>query len=106
MVAQVDATQIRTGGTNYIHVSEIDRFVEATPQMLSPEEQAEILSRTPPDVRALVEPEIPRIADFRRRWIVSMFPNFTLDIAKMMLNRMVLGEPPIDIRQQLGDQRR
>ncbi len=99
VVAQVDASMIRTGGTNYIHVSEIDRFVEATPEMLSAKEQEEILSRTPQDVREMVEPYIPKIVDFRRKWIVSMLPDFNVDFAKMMLNRMAFGEPPEEAKK-------
>ncbi|MEE9199261.1 MAG: acetyl-CoA hydrolase/transferase C-terminal domain-containing protein [Dehalococcoidia bacterium] len=35
VLAEVDETFVRTYGTNYIHVSEIDRFVEHTPPMMS-----------------------------------------------------------------------
>ena len=38
VVAQVDEAQIRTYGTNYIHVSEIDYLVDYTPPILSREE--------------------------------------------------------------------
>lgn len=37
-IAEVDAHRIRTGGDNFIHVSEIDCFVEATPYSPSQEE--------------------------------------------------------------------
>ncbi len=94
VIAQVDETVIRTGGTNHIHVSEIDYFVEATPERLTDDELEKILSQTAPEVRKLVEPIIPKIVHSRRKWIVSMLPEFNEDIAKMMLNKMTLGEPP------------
>ncbi len=44
VIAQVDGSQIRTYGHNYVHVSEIDRFVEHTPAQLSEVEVAELLA--------------------------------------------------------------
>ncbi|MEE9198496.1 MAG: acetyl-CoA hydrolase/transferase C-terminal domain-containing protein [Dehalococcoidia bacterium] len=38
VIAQVDENQIRTYGTNYIHVSEIDHLVDYTPPVMSLEE--------------------------------------------------------------------
>lgn len=95
VVAQVDETQIRTGGTNFIHVSEIDYFVElATPPPLTDELKEELLSRTEPAVRRLVEPIIPRIAKSRRLSIVSMLPTMKLEEAKVMLTNLGMAGPP------------
>lgn len=102
VLAQVDETMIRTGGTNHIHVSELDWIVEATPELLSDEEQAEILAGTPPGVRDLIEPFIPMIPVFRRKWVVSMLPLMNDEIARMALRRMTFGEPPPEARAMAG----
>ena len=44
VIAQVDDSLIRTYGDNYIHVSEIDRFVEYTAPELTMEESEEMVS--------------------------------------------------------------
>lgn len=44
VIAQVDDSLIRTYGDNYIHVSEIDRFVEYMPPELTLEESKEMVS--------------------------------------------------------------
>ena len=45
VVAQVDETQIRTHGSNYIHVDDIDMIVEHTDPLLSDEEAAQTIKR-------------------------------------------------------------
>ncbi len=62
VLAEVDENQIRTGGTNYIHVSEIDGFVEHTPPLLTAERHEELLSQADPEVREFLEPLLPRIS--------------------------------------------
>ncbi len=102
VIAQIDETVIRTSGTNHIHVSEIDCFVEATPELLTDAELKDILDKTPPKVRELVEPYIPLIADSRKKWIVSMLPAFNEEFARIMLSRMTLGEPPEEAKAIAG----
>lgn len=70
VIAIVDENQIRTGGTNFIHISEIDHFVEAPPvetEEMTPKEKAELISalleQAPPGVRELIEPILPDIED-------------------------------------------
>ena len=46
-LAEVDETFIRTHGTNYIHVSEIDRFVENSPKLMSDDEMDQIIRNMP-----------------------------------------------------------
>ena len=88
-LAEVNDSYIRTYGTNYIHVSEIDRFVDNSPRAM-PDEEMESIIRDMEDeearealqaVAARIEPErrydlIPKLAkmDARvmRRWAESM----------------------------------
>ncbi len=102
VIAQIDETVIRTGGTSHIHISEVDRFVEATPELLTDSELKDILGKTPQDVRDLVEPHIHLIAETRRKWIVSMLPAFNEEFARIMLGRMTLGNPPEEAKTIAG----
>ncbi len=94
VIAEVDETQIRTGGCNYIHVSDIDYFVEYTPPQLTDELKEELLSKAAPGVRELVEPVIPRMEKSRRVDTLSLLAEADLETVKGMLTRMALGEPP------------
>jgi len=94
VIAEVDETQIRTGGTNFIHVSEIDHFVEYTPPILTPDEEKELLAKTDPEVRRLVEPIIPQFEKTRRHALLSFFSTADARLAKGALSLMALGEPP------------
>ena len=59
----MDDSLIRTYGDNYIHVSEIDRFVEYTRPELSLEESKEMISNVEdPLVRAELERLTPRLS--------------------------------------------
>lgn len=94
VIAEVDEFQIRTGGTNFIHVSEIDYFVEYTPPLLTDQEEEELLSKMAPGVRDLVEPMISRIEKSRRAPMVQFFSMVDLKMVKGMLTSLGLGEPP------------
>ena len=51
-LAEVNAHLIRTHGDNFVHVSEIDHFVEATPYEPTPEELEEhVYSKMPDEIR-------------------------------------------------------
>jgi len=56
VVAEVNSLLIRTYGDNFVHVSEIDYFVEATPYVPSQEEIDALMAQMPPDYRAELEP--------------------------------------------------
>lgn len=64
VIAEVDENQIRTYGTNYIHVSEIDCFVEYTPPIIKDSEIPELIKNVEPperkkalaDILTLIEP--------------------------------------------------
>ena len=62
VIAQVDSSQIRTYGHNYVHVSEIDKFVEYTPTQLSDAEVAELMASVEDkEVRALLDEFVPNM---------------------------------------------
>ena len=94
VIAEVDETQIRTGGTNFIHVSEIDRFVEYTPTILTDEQQEELLSQAAPGVRELVEPIIIQIQKGLRAYLLQFLTMMDLKMVKGILTLLALGEPP------------
>ena len=70
VLAEVDDTFIRTHGTNYIHVSEIDRFVDNSPKLMPDEEMEQIIQGMPDEegsreLRAVSERvEVERRYDF------------------------------------------
>ena len=66
--AEVDENQVRTYGSNYIHVSEIDRFVEHTPPELSIEAGQKLLNTLPEDeLRSELERISPLMSDVQRQ---------------------------------------
>ena len=68
VIAQVDENQIRTYGSNYIHVSEIDRFVEHTPSALSLEDAQKLLDTLPDsELKSELERISPLMSDFQRQ---------------------------------------
>ena len=61
VLAQVDETQIRTHGSNYIHVDNIDMMVEHTDPLLSDEEAAQTINAAPdPNVGSLLTAPSPQ----------------------------------------------
>ena len=78
VIAVVNQNLMRTGGTNFIHVSEINYFVEGPPDEiaeLTPLEREslikELLSQAQPEVRVLVESVLPDIEDEAMRMRVA-----------------------------------
>jgi len=96
VIAEVDETQMRTGGMNYIHVSDIDFFVEYTPPMLTDDLKEEMLSQAAPGVRELVEPIIPRIEKARQLETLAFLAMSDLETVRGTLTMMALGEPPAE----------
>lgn len=94
VIAEVDENMIRTGGTNFIHVSEIDYFVEYTPPVLTPELAEELLSDAAPGVRELVLPILSKIERSRQHTVVTRFATMSLEEAQGILISMGLGDPP------------
>jgi len=78
VIAEINNNLIRTGGTNFIHFSEIDYFVEGPPDEtaeLTPEEKDALikglLSQAEPEVRVLIEAVLPEIEDEAMRMRVA-----------------------------------
>jgi len=94
VIAEVSEIQIRTGGTNFIHVSEIDHFVEYTPPLLTPELEEELFSNAAPGVRELIEPIISQIDRSLRFPVVSALSMMDLHMVQGILTSLALGEPP------------
>lgn len=94
VLAEVDESHIRTGGMNYIHVSEIDRFVEHTPPPLTDKRQEEVLSQADPEVGEFLRPLIPRIPRARRLGIVEALCTMDLKTAIGIMQILGLGNPP------------
>ena len=59
VLAQVDETQIRTHGSNYIHVDDIDMIVEHTDPLLSDEEAAQTINAAPQSPNVTLTPYNP-----------------------------------------------
>ena len=102
VIAEVDETQIRTGGTNFIHVSEIDHFVEYTPPLLTPKLQEEILSKYAPETRQLVEPCIPGMDKTFQLPLLQFFTSLDAKSAKGWLQILALGKPPPEAQAIAG----
>ena len=63
VLAEVNETLIRTYGDNYIHVTDIDRFVEYTPPQLTLEESLGLISDVDdPLVQSELEKLLPRLS--------------------------------------------
>ena len=96
VIALVSETQIKTGGTNFIHVSEIDYFVESPPvepDEMTPRERAdiikELLAQAAPEVRELIEPILPEIEDETMRMRVAEgIATLELEEARTRLSRL------------------
>lgn len=96
VIAEVNEHLIRTYGDNFVHVSEIDYFVEATPYDPTPEELEQAIARIPPESREKMkalfdEFKVPGYAIWATRDILSILTPSLAD----MLERTVYGAGPI-----------
>jgi len=99
MLAEVDATQMRTFGTNHIHVSEIDYFVDHTPQLMSDDEIAELLKPMKPDPRSALEQIISVIPVQQRSEILPTLAPLKAKEIRDFGRTLGVGEPHETIRQ-------
>jgi 4-hydroxybutyrate CoA-transferase len=100
VIAETNANLIRTGGTNFIHVSEIDYFVEGPPDEtadLTAQERAEMieafLSQAQPGVRELIEPVLPEMDETRQLPMIERWVEQDAETVKSRLSAMGLAEP-------------
>lgn len=97
VLVEIDENLIRTAGTNYIHVSDIDAFVENTPPPLTDDLKEAFLSQAAPEVRKLVEPIIPKIDKSGRLNMVQALCKQDEKAVKAYLSdALYLGEPPAE----------
>lgn len=94
VIAEVDENQIRTGGTNFIHVSEVTRFVEFTPPQLTPETQEELLSKADSEVRRKLESIVDKIEAGRRQRLIEFLCAVDPKTVDDYLTLLALGDPP------------
>ncbi len=103
VLAQVDETQIRTHGSNYIHVDDIDMIVEHTDPVLSEEVSRQTIdSASDPEVRSLLSELFPRIsADERTRYLPQLAV-LTPKQVRAFASRMGWTAPP-EIARSVAD---
>ena len=100
VIAQVDETFIRTYGTNYIHVSEIDRFVEYTPPKLSPEEaKALVQGAADPEARVELERLLTHLPPERQAEVLPILVVRKADQIREFSRARGLDEPSDDVRR-------
>jgi len=102
VIAEMDENQIRTYGDNYIHVSDIDYFVEFTPPVLTDAEVKKALSSEPEERRKklwdiLKDIEVER----RNEWLPILMGVKTenLGFAPKMIG---IAEPEPDVKAIAG----
>ena len=100
VIAETNDNLIRTGGSNFIHVSEIDYFVEGPPDEtagLTEQERAEIinelLSQAEPGVRELIEPVLPEMDETTQIRIIERWVTQDAETVKSRLSALGLAEP-------------
>ena len=104
VLVEVDANFIRTYGENYIHVSEIDAFVENTPTMMTDDEVEGIVSDVEePDRREELRKIAFGMEAERRREFVPQLA--TLELSQMRSWAAFyagLSDPGTDVRRMAG----
>ena len=95
MIAQVDESQIRTHGQNYIHVKDIDLFVEHTAPLLTDEEVGQVIdSSSDTEVRTLLTDLLPNISpEEQARYLPELVP-LTPKQVRAFASRMGWTDPP------------
>ncbi len=103
VIAEVDEHQIRTYGDNYIHVSEIDYFVEHTPPVLTDAEVKKTLASVQPEERRNKLWDILKDIEVERRneWLPILIGVKTefLNFAPKMIGT---AEPEEDVKTIAG----
>lgn len=91
VLAEIDGSMIRPHGDCYMHVSEFDAFVEATPEIMSPEALEAILSDMEPARRAEMEPLLRAVPPEQ----LVLFQDRIRDVDPALLRRFLgMTEPP------------
>lgn len=79
VIVEVDSNQIRTYGNNFIHVSEIDCFVEHTPHLITDSEIPKIIENVEPAERRANLKQVLEVMDppMRSTWIQFLMDSTT-----------------------------
>ncbi len=100
VIAETNDNLIKTGGSNFIHVSEIDYFVEGPPDEtagLTPQERTDIInelfSQAEPGVRELIEPVLPEMDETTQIRIIERWVTQDAETVKSRLSALGLAEP-------------
>ncbi|MFQ5874098.1 MAG: acetyl-CoA hydrolase/transferase family protein [Dehalococcoidia bacterium] len=100
VIAQVDENQIRTYGTNYIHVSEIDYLVDYTPPVRSAEDSIALIQQVEnPDCRAELERMLPFMSALHRQEILPRLCESELSAIRQYARDWGWVEPPEEARR-------
>ena len=103
VIAQVDETQIRTHGSNYIHVDDIDALVHHTDPLLSDEEAADIISSAPDaDARQRLTSLLPHMSPDERARYLPQLAELTEGQIGAFASRMGWTDPP-EIARAVAD---
>ena len=99
VIAQHDANYIRTYGTNYINISEIDRSVEYTSAEITLNEAKTMIEAVPdPEVRTSLLGYLPYMSGVERQELIPTLCGGDLDAVRRMAREMGWGDPPEDTR--------
>jgi 4-hydroxybutyrate CoA-transferase len=93
VLVEVDENQIRTFGGNYIHISEIDYFVEHTPPIMSNEEVARLLASMAAEPRAALEIVVPAIPLQQRAELLPRLAPLKTSQIRDIARTLGVGEP-------------
>ncbi len=100
VIAQVDENQIRTYGTNYIHVSEIDYLVDYTPPVRSVEDSIALIQQVEDsDRRAELERMLPFMSALHRQEILPRLCESELSAIRQYARDWGWVEPPEDAKR-------
>ena len=102
VIVEVDENQIWTFGSNYIHVSEIDYFVENTPTPITDEEAHIIIGNIPgEEAQSLARTMVSELDRNTLGRILAIFENLAaadaetaMSTLKYVANVLALGDPP------------
>lgn len=93
VVAEIDDNMTRCHGDTFIHVSQIDAFVENTTQLPTDEDVKALLSAMEPERLAKVRPIVDKIGPRTRGRILPLVQLLPLELVDMLPSYLALIEP-------------
>lgn len=94
LIAEVDEHQIRTYGTNFIHVSEIGHIIEYTPPVMKDEEISKAVADIEPEEKRRKVEQILRALDpVRRAAFMARVPKVNIQALEIYSRTLGLEEP-------------